>query len=208
MCKLDENPSKSLNGKELSYAELLNQPEWKQKHLEILERDNFKCRKCDDGEISLKVHRRFYTYRLNPWDYPNDSLETLCNHCHKKIHKAMRDCKIKLGKVLAQVPMGRFTMTTIESTLLDEEGNEIASAPLLTSLPLDEIEVDENFVVTNAVLSAPDKNGKRCWLVKLGENSGDSESSDYRDDPDYSDDLDLDEDDEDFDDGTFGTGTT
>lgn len=114
--------------------------------------------------------------------------------------KVLGDCKIKLGKVLDQVPMGRFTMTKIEATLLDEEGNEVAKAPLLTSLPLDDIEVDENFVVTNAFLSAPDKDGN-SWLVKSGEDSGDSKYNEYNYDIDeYPEDYD-----EDFDDGKFGT---
>lgn len=79
--------------------------------------------------------------------------------------------KIKLGKVLEQQDFGRYTRTTIESTLLDDAGNEIAHAPLFTSLPLNEIEVDENFVVTNARLSAP-KDGKSAWLVKPGAGMG------------------------------------
>jgi len=76
--------------------------------------------------------------------------------------------RIKLGKVLEQLPMGRFTKTTIESTLVDEDGEEVSSAPLFTSLDLNEIEVDDNMFVTNAHLSAPDKNGKRAWLVQSG----------------------------------------
>jgi hypothetical protein len=76
--------------------------------------------------------------------------------------------RIKLGKVLDQVPMGRFTKTTIEAILIDDAGKEVGSAPLLTSLDLNEIEVDDQMIVTNAHLSAPNAEGKRCWLVKSG----------------------------------------
>ncbi len=76
--------------------------------------------------------------------------------------------RIKLGKVLEQQDFGSFTRTKIESTLVDDAGEEVASAPLFTSIPLNEIEVDENFIVQPPLrLSAP-KNGKSAWLVRPG----------------------------------------
>lgn len=40
---------------------------------------------------NLEVHHSFYDKSKEPWEYPNDSLITLCTECHKRIHK---ECEI------------------------------------------------------------------------------------------------------------------
>ncbi|MEH6538083.1 MAG: hypothetical protein V7719_16905 [Psychroserpens sp.] len=37
-------------------------------------------------QIVLQVHHKYYIVDNLPWDYPNDSLITLCNLCHQKLH--------------------------------------------------------------------------------------------------------------------------
>jgi len=35
----------------------------------------------------LHVHHKYYRKGLNPWEYPNDALTTLCWHCHEELHE-------------------------------------------------------------------------------------------------------------------------
>lgn len=60
-------------------------PLWKKKREEILLRDNYKCIRCNSEE-NLQVHHTCYRTNLLYWDYPNDTLETLCSSCHDIAH--------------------------------------------------------------------------------------------------------------------------
>lgn len=68
-----------------NYAELLKDPRWQKKRLEILQRDDFKCRICHSKEKELHVHHRRYIPRRKPWDYDGESLVTLCIDHHKEV---------------------------------------------------------------------------------------------------------------------------
>lgn len=65
-----------------TYSELLKDPRWQKKRLEILERDEWTCQICFNEQSTLVVHHKYYTNDTSPWDYPNDSLVTLCEDCH------------------------------------------------------------------------------------------------------------------------------
>lgn len=66
----------------MKYSEKLKDPRWQRKRLEILQRDDWTCQNCQDSTRTLQVHHR--EYHGNPWDAPNESLETLCEECHEK----------------------------------------------------------------------------------------------------------------------------
>lgn len=66
-----------------SYAELLKDPRWQKKRLEIMQRDNFTCQHCLATEKSLQVHHLVYEKGKKPWEYENDELITLCERCHQ-----------------------------------------------------------------------------------------------------------------------------
>lgn len=68
------------------YAKLLQDPRWKSKRLEILERDNNMCTNCRTT-FGLQVHHTVYEGDAAPWEYKNDDLITLCANCHKIHHK-------------------------------------------------------------------------------------------------------------------------
>jgi hypothetical protein len=87
----------------LTYSDLLRDPRWQKKRLEIMERDKFRCRKCDDATSTLHVHHTYYwpepvpiEYRTPPWDYDNQSLVTLCHRCHED----EEECKAGLDHFL------------------------------------------------------------------------------------------------------------
>lgn len=65
------------------YQQLLRHPFWQAKRLEIFQRDKFTCTKCFDKFTNLQVHHTFYDHRF-PWEYPNDSMITVCELCHEK----------------------------------------------------------------------------------------------------------------------------
>lgn len=69
----------------MSYSELLKDPRWQKKRLEILSRDNFQCKVCCSTEKTLHVHHQYYIKSLNPWEYKDESLITLCDECHEDV---------------------------------------------------------------------------------------------------------------------------
>jgi hypothetical protein len=69
----------------MTYIELLKDPRWQRKRLEILQRDEWRCRECGSGEKSLQVHHKHYLRGHAPWEYEPDHLLTLCEGCHKRM---------------------------------------------------------------------------------------------------------------------------
>jgi len=67
------------------YAKLLKNPKWQRKRLEIMQRDNFECKKCRGSDVELNVHHKEYIKGKNPWEYEDDNLITLCVYCHQEI---------------------------------------------------------------------------------------------------------------------------
>ena len=73
------------------YEEKLEDQRWKDKRERILTRDGHKCKWCG-RTTNLQVHHKYYNKYPNgkmvdPWDYPDDALMTLCDDCHKKCHQ-------------------------------------------------------------------------------------------------------------------------
>lgn len=77
-----------------TYAEKLRDPRWQKKRLEIMSRDKFKCRHCHSEENTLNVHHSYYRAGCAPWDYPDESLVTVCETCHKKLE----DLRVSFGE--------------------------------------------------------------------------------------------------------------
>ncbi len=67
------------------YSKLLKAPEWRNKRLQILKRDNYTCQKCYSKD-NLHVHHIYYIQGNMPWEVPNEYLLTLCEICHAKEH--------------------------------------------------------------------------------------------------------------------------
>ena len=69
-----------------AYSELLLDPRWQRKRLEILNRDGFSCTSCEATDKTLHVHHKKYKKGAKPWEYDNDDLHTLCKDCHSNNH--------------------------------------------------------------------------------------------------------------------------
>lgn len=66
-----------------AYQEKLLDPRWQKKRLEVFERAGFKCQCCGRGDLTLHVHHLVYLGK-EPWETPDNALESLCSHCHEK----------------------------------------------------------------------------------------------------------------------------
>lgn len=68
------------------YYGLLLDRKWKRKRDQILNRDKWKCTVCGSRK-ELEVHHTYYIYGHAPWEYPNNSLITVCHTCHRDWHE-------------------------------------------------------------------------------------------------------------------------
>lgn len=80
-------PSKT---KTLTYSEKLRDPRWQKMRLKIMERDQFACQNCFSKTQTLNVHHKKYAHGRDPWEYPTESLVTLCESCHQGEHKIVK----------------------------------------------------------------------------------------------------------------------
>lgn len=70
------------------YQRQLKDPRWQKRRLDIMNRDKWTCKNCDDSESTLTVHHK--SYRMTDgkfadiWDYADDDLITLCEACHEE----------------------------------------------------------------------------------------------------------------------------
>jgi 5-methylcytosine-specific restriction endonuclease McrA len=70
----------------MTYSEKLKDPRWQKRKTSILQRDNFQCQEksCLSTHKTLHVHHLDYIPGIEPWEYPDDMLITLCFECHEK----------------------------------------------------------------------------------------------------------------------------
>lgn len=71
------------------YEFLLQRREWKAKREIILSRDLHRCTFCgrkESDEVCLHVHHKHYIKGLDPWEYKDSELITLCEECHSMVH--------------------------------------------------------------------------------------------------------------------------
>lgn len=83
-----------------SYYEMLKDPRWQRKRLEIMQRADFKCEDCKTAEKTLNIHHSYYEKGLAPWEYPDKSLHCLCEDCHE----IAQDLIVILHRLLGQLP--------------------------------------------------------------------------------------------------------
>lgn len=83
----------------IPYSEKLKDPRWQRKRLEILQRDDFACCKCLSTTETLHVHHGYYEKGLEPWEYDDDTLWTLCESCHETVSEIAVEVAKSIGRV-------------------------------------------------------------------------------------------------------------
>jgi hypothetical protein len=69
-----------------SYSDLLRDPRWQKRRLEIMGRAGFACEECGDDKSTLNVHHRIYRKGAMPWEYSDSELACICENCHQGEH--------------------------------------------------------------------------------------------------------------------------
>ena len=77
----------------MEYWQLLKNPLWQQKRLEMLTAAGWECQNCGGKDSELQVHHKQYFKGKNPWEYENDQLEVLCRECHSVEHQSIQNIK-------------------------------------------------------------------------------------------------------------------
>ena len=67
----------------MTYSQKLRDIRWQRKRLKILERDGWKCQSCGSSDKNIQVHLLHYA-KLDPWDYPDNACQTLCDECKQE----------------------------------------------------------------------------------------------------------------------------
>lgn len=83
----------------MSYSDLLRDPRWQRKRLEVMQRADFACEDCGDRDTTLNVHHTFYTKGAKPWEYDTASLRCLCENCHAEVTDDVREIQRLAGSI-------------------------------------------------------------------------------------------------------------
>jgi 5-methylcytosine-specific restriction endonuclease McrA len=94
----------------MAYSDDIKSGKWQRLRLKVMNRDQFKCLACKT-ENNLNVHHLYYESGRKIWDYDIESLVTLCDDCHNKLHK---DLAKVAGMVAFRVLVGKLDLTDID----------------------------------------------------------------------------------------------
>lgn len=83
-----------------TYFEMLKDPRWQRRRLEILQTADFRCENCEADDKTLHVHHKLYRKGAKPWEYADHELQALCEECHAAEH-LIRE---QLAEVMALMP--------------------------------------------------------------------------------------------------------
>lgn len=122
-----------------TYYQLLKDPRWQKKRLEILQRDCFTCQKCWKTDVTLHVHHISYT-NGNPWEIHDGALITLCENCHEKETEDIKGATRDLIKILKDGGMMASDFNTLSQAFIDCN-RRLGHAPnmaILTTMITDE----------------------------------------------------------------------
>lgn len=103
--------------KTLSYNEQIKSPHWQKRRLQILQRDNFTCQICGSTEKTLHVHHLCYRKDAKIWDYPDNTLITLCEDCHRTEHEMQSENDYSVTNLINDLLISGFTNFELVSIL-------------------------------------------------------------------------------------------
>jgi hypothetical protein len=74
----------------VNYRDELKDPRWQRKRLEIMQRDNWRCQRCNREDTTLNVHHRYYLKGRAAWEYESEVLITVCEPCHESVEEFVK----------------------------------------------------------------------------------------------------------------------
>lgn len=86
----------------MTYADLLKDPRWQRRRLQVFNRADFTCELCGDTTTELQVHHLRYVQGRMPWEYPLADLCCLCRPCHEAQPRTSRELE-RVGDILPRV---------------------------------------------------------------------------------------------------------
>ena len=96
----------------MSYSDLLKDPRWQRKRLEVLDSSGWACSNCGDKTKTLHVHHLKYRRGAKPWEYEADELRSLCETCHEDATAAIRKLEEAVDGVKIMGDPSRIEMAT------------------------------------------------------------------------------------------------
>lgn len=119
-----------------NYAQLLRDPRWQKKRLQIMERDNWTCVECAATEKTFNVHHKIYRKGAKPWEYEDCDLVCLCEDCHLSVTRTTRELKESLAtlgaddleRVLGYVKGLNIVNQAFDDAVPSPEPNAVRSA--------------------------------------------------------------------------------
>lgn len=118
--------------KQTEFQRQLSDPRWQKKRLQILERDEWTCKRCGDTETTLTVHHKSYRMEggkfVDYWDYHDDDLITFCTNCHEEeeiyLKRYAKQLPIKY-KSLCDNSEAIFALSLLAEALQEKLGRRI-----------------------------------------------------------------------------------
>ena len=104
----------------MQYKEKLKDPRWIEFRKKVYARDGHSCSNDCAREMRLHAHHKIYYVdngkKVEPWDYPLDDVETLCETCHNIYHNTFTPPIIdrKTGKIINEDEPTRRTRLAVE----------------------------------------------------------------------------------------------
>lgn len=102
-----------------TYYEKLKDPRWQKLRLQVLNKSEFHCEVCGDGESTLHVHHKEYIKGREPWDYEPSQLATICENCHEEIHSSLDGLKNACSYINLDGPCDRDFFKYLISGAID-----------------------------------------------------------------------------------------
>lgn len=90
------------------YSELLKDPRWQRKRLEVMLAANFTCEDCGRSDLTLEVHHNAYIRGKQPWEYGNDLLMCLCEDCHPERQRFETAARVSLSRLMRHMEPNRL----------------------------------------------------------------------------------------------------
>lgn len=122
-------------GDRRAYWELLRDPQWQRKRLEVMERAEFRCDTCDADDKTLNVHHRIYRKNALPWEYADHELVCLCEDCHESEHHTRQmidEALAKLGSLYYDDVLG-YLHGFIFANLSGEDADRNQRVPIYSA---------------------------------------------------------------------------